>query len=97
MAFLPRGSAHTLTAATPPAPTGVDMLCGAYLLDGSARHPLLDEVPDVVHLPAHVGRHGPLRTAVDLLGTELDAPARPGSDGVLLTLLDLLLLYILRA
>ncbi|MEV5322923.1 AraC family transcriptional regulator [Nonomuraea sp. N2-4H] len=85
------------SAAGGPGAVSVDMLCGAYLLDGSAQHPLLDDLPDVVHLPAHVGRHGQLRAAVDLLGTELDAPARPGSDGVLLTLLDLLLLYILRA
>mgnify|MGYP001265996271 CR=1 FL=1 len=115
MAFLPRGSAHSLShaplshaplpggpataspAAPAEGPVSVDLLCGAYLLDGAARHPLLDDLPDVVHLPARVGRHGPLRAAVDLLGAELDTPPRPGSDGILLTLLDLLLLYMLRA
>ncbi|MBP2708004.1 helix-turn-helix transcriptional regulator [Microbispora sp. RL4-1S] len=38
-----------------------------------------------------------LRAAVDLLGSELRRPPRPGADAVLPTLLDLLLLYILRA
>ncbi|NUR90398.1 MAG: AraC family transcriptional regulator [Nonomuraea sp.] len=105
VAFLPRGSAHGLAAdpstpvsGEPPAdrPTVV-LLCGGYLLDGSAPHPLLNDLPEVIHLPTRVGRHRELRAAVDLLGVELDGDARPGSDSVLLTLLDLLLLYILRA
>jgi AraC-like DNA-binding protein len=75
---------------------GMVMLCGAYLLDRSRSHPLLGELPDVVHLPARVGRHPALRAAVDLLGAELER-ARPGADGVVPALLDLLLLYILRA
>ncbi|MFB9469477.1 AraC family transcriptional regulator [Nonomuraea salmonea] len=95
VAFLPRGSAHTLAGCD--GSPAVEMLCGAYLLDGSAAHPLLDDLPDVVHLPARVGRHGQLRAALELLGAELDDDDRPGSQAVLLTLLDLLLLYILRA
>jgi AraC-like DNA-binding protein len=91
VAFLPRGSAHGLDGER------VVMLCGAYLLDGSAPHPLLDDLPDVVHLPARVGRHEELRAAVGLLGAELDRDGRPGADAVLPTLLDLLLLYVLRA
>ncbi len=78
-------------------PPTVVMLCGAYLLDGSRPHPLLDELPEVIHLPTRVGRRRELRAAVELLGVELDSDPRPGSDAVLLTLLDLLLLYILRA
>ncbi|WP_254716610.1 AraC family transcriptional regulator [Actinomadura sp. WMMB 499] len=78
-------------------PPTVAMLCGGYLLDGSAPHPLLDDLPEVVHLPTRVGRHSELRAAVELLGVELAGNARPGSDTILLTLLDLLLLYILRA
>ena len=75
---------------------GMVMLCGAYLLDRSRSHPLLAELPDVVHLPARVGLHPALRAAVDLLGAELER-SRPGVDGVVPALLDLLLLYILRA
>ncbi|MGW4802443.1 AraC family transcriptional regulator, partial [Nonomuraea sp. NPDC004297] len=78
-------------------PPTVVMLCGAYLLDDSGPHPLLHDLPEVIHLPTRVGRHRELRAAVELLGAELDDDARPGSDTVLLTLLDLLLLYILRA
>ncbi|MEU3840755.1 AraC family transcriptional regulator [Streptomyces sp. NPDC028635] len=72
------------------------MLCGAYLLDRSRAHPLLTELPEVVHLPARVGVHGSLRAAVELLGQEL-AQCRPGSDTIITSLLDTLLLYILRA
>jgi AraC-like DNA-binding protein len=72
------------------------MVCGAYLLDRSQPHPLLRELPDLIHLRGTVGRHPELRAAVDLLGQELDQ-ARPGTGAVLPALLDLLLLYILRA
>jgi AraC-like DNA-binding protein len=113
VAFLPRGSAHGLAdASSTPAsePPGIGygdeesgrepattMLCGAYLLDRSGPHPLLGDLPEVIHLPARVGRHPELRAAVELLGAELRRPPRPGADAVLPTLLDLLLLYILRA
>jgi AraC-like DNA-binding protein len=78
----------------PPGPTIT--LCGAYLFDRSTSHPLLRELPDVVQLSSRSNRHHELRAAVDLLGMELRQPRRiPGL--VLPTLLDLLLLYILRA
>lgn len=72
------------------------MLCGAYMLDRSRPHPLLGELPEVIHLPATIGCHPALRAAVDFLGQELQQ-ARPGTGAVLPALLDLLLLYILRA
>jgi AraC-like DNA-binding protein len=75
---------------------GTVMLCGAYLMDRSRSHPLLDDLPDVIHLPARVGRHPALRAAIDLLGSELEK-TRPGADAVVPALLDTLLLYILRA
>ncbi|MCO5992923.1 AraC family transcriptional regulator [Actinoallomurus rhizosphaericola] len=74
-----------------------EMLCGAYRLDQSRPHPLLTELPDVVHLPARVGAHPALRGAIELLGHELSARPRPGRDAALTGLLDLLLLYMLRA
>ncbi|MCL7426823.1 AraC family transcriptional regulator [Streptomyces sp. YS415] len=85
----------------PPDPVGSGppttvMLCGAYHLDRSRAHPLLTELPEVVHLPARVGTHRSLRAAVELLGEELAEP-RPGSDTIVTSLLDTLLLYILRA
>jgi len=113
VAFLPHGSAHGLAGGpTPPPPAApasltdpslalgvgdVELLCGAYLLDRSRAHPLLRELPDVIHLPLRVGRHTALRTAVELLGDELEQERpRPGGDAMLPALLDVLLLQILR-
>jgi AraC-like DNA-binding protein len=81
-----------------PSPSGsvTELLCGAYLLDRSRPHPLLADLPDIVHLPAHVGRHPRLRAAVDLLGAELSEP-RAGATASVSALLELLLLYMLRA
>ncbi|MGW2521949.1 AraC family transcriptional regulator [Streptomyces sp. NPDC001617] len=72
------------------------MLCGAYQLDRGRTHRLLSELPEVVHLPACVGAHRSLRAAVELLGMELEERA-PGSDAIVTSLLDTLLLYVLRA
>ncbi|MDT0467779.1 AraC family transcriptional regulator [Streptomyces gibsoniae] len=71
-------------------------LCGTYRLDRSRAHRLLAELPEVVHLPAGVGTHRSLRAAVELLGIELEE-AQPGTDAIVTSLLDTLLLYILRA
>jgi AraC-like DNA-binding protein len=72
------------------------LLCGAYLLDRSRPHPLLADLPGIIHLPARVGRHPGLRSAVELLGHELDHPQH-GTDAIVPALLDMLLLYTLRA
>jgi AraC-like DNA-binding protein len=74
----------------------VEMLCGKYRLDRSRTHPLMAELPQVVHLPHRVGRHPELRSAVDLLAREL-AERRPGASLALPSLLDLLLVYMIRA
>ncbi|MGW3608066.1 AraC family transcriptional regulator [Micromonospora sp. NPDC005161] len=70
-------------------------LCGAYELDPARAHPLLNDLPELIHLPAHLGRHAELRATVDLLAAELERP-RLGTDAVVPALLDTLLLYILR-
>ncbi len=95
----PHGTQHTLrdhgrTDADPGGPTS--LLCGAYRLDRTRSHPLLSALPDVIHLRAQFGRHPALRSAVSLLGDELEDPGQ-GSSAALSTLLDLLLVYILRA
>ncbi|MFL4945999.1 AraC family transcriptional regulator [Streptomyces sp. MMS24-I31] len=74
----------------------VEMLCGKYRLDRSRVHPLMAELPKVVHLPNRVGSHLELRAAIDLLAGELDA-RRPGSCIALPSLLDLLLVYMIRS
>jgi AraC-like DNA-binding protein len=70
-------------------------LCGAYQLDPARAHPLLRDLPELIHLPARVGRRSELRAAVELLGAELERP-RLGADAIIPALLDTLLLYILR-
>jgi AraC-like DNA-binding protein len=77
-------------------PAGTMLLCGAYLFDQGRLHPLLADLPEVIHLRARVGLHQSMRAAIDLLGTELETP-RPGADAIVPALLDTLLLYILRA
>ncbi|MEV7984939.1 AraC family transcriptional regulator [Micromonospora sp. NPDC085948] len=76
-------------------PTAVT-LCGAYQLDRARTHPLLDDLPGLIHLPAHLGRQPELRATVALLAAELQRP-RLGTDAIVPALLDTLLLYILRA
>ncbi len=72
------------------------LLCGAYQLDVNLPHPLLAELPHVLHLPAVPGRYPSLRAAIDQLSVEVERP-RPGSDSIVASLVDLLLLYVLRA
>ncbi|MDJ1135074.1 AraC family transcriptional regulator [Streptomyces iconiensis] len=94
----PHGTRHTLT--DDPGHAGAQgataLLCGGYELDRSRPHPLLGTLPETIHRPSGTGRHQDVSAAVSLLGAELRNP-RPGTDAALPTLLDLLLLYVLRA
>jgi AraC-like DNA-binding protein len=72
------------------------LLCGAYGMHGARTHPLLDELPDIIHLPARLGHRAQLRGAIDLLAAEMESPG-PGTDAVVSALLDTLLLFLLRA
>jgi AraC-like DNA-binding protein len=72
------------------------IVCGAYRLSRSRPHPLLRDLPEVVHLSALPGRHPGLRALVDLLGLELRT-APPGAAAVTPSLVDALLVYLLRA
>ncbi|MRH92223.1 helix-turn-helix domain-containing protein [Nocardia sp. SYP-A9097] len=103
VAFLPRETGHAIgdrpagAHADRDAPGGHEttvLLCGAYILDQSRAHPLLSELPDVIHLPARIGHHTALRGAIDLLGLELDTRQQ---SGVIAPLLEVLLQYMLRA
>jgi AraC-like DNA-binding protein len=71
------------------------IVCGAYQLDYRP-HPVLGELPDVVHLPASATHHPALRATVQQLHAELEAPGT-GSTHIVSELLDLMFLYILRA
>ncbi|WP_030245299.1 AraC family transcriptional regulator [Streptomyces sp. NRRL S-350] len=72
------------------------LLCGNYHLDQGRPHPVVRQLPALIHLPTRHGRHPELAAAVQLLGTELENP-RIGSAGIVPALIDSLLLYILRA
>jgi AraC-like DNA-binding protein len=72
------------------------ILCGAYRLRRHRPHPLLRDLPEVMHLPALPGHHPGLRTLVRLLGDELAAHP-PGAAVVAPSLVDALLVYMLRA
>jgi AraC-like DNA-binding protein len=72
------------------------LLCGGYRLDPSRAHPILRDLPDLIHLPARLGLNPELRAAVEFLGAEIQHP-RLGADTVVTSLLDMLLLYLLRA
>ncbi|MFJ5143078.1 AraC family transcriptional regulator [Streptomyces sp. NPDC088707] len=108
----------------------VEMLCGKYRLDRSHVHPLLAELPALLHLPNRTDRTGRagrtdrsdssdssdsrggtdgtcgpgapagvdpgLRSAIALLGHEVDERL-PGSGVALPSLLDLLLVYMIRS
>ena len=71
-------------------------LCGGYQLDPRHAHPLLRDLPETIHLRAGPGHYPDLRAAVELLGNEISRP-RLGADTVVLGLLDMLLLYVMRA
>lgn len=74
---------------------GFEALCGKYRLDRRGQHPLVAELPAVIHLPARTGDHRELRAAIDLLALEADE-RRPGSCIAVPSLLDLLLVYMVR-
>lgn len=75
-----------------------ELLCGKYRLDRARAHPLLAELPDVVHLPSRPDRHPELHAALGLLAQEAaDDGTRPGTDIAVPGLLDLLLVYLIRA
>lgn len=72
------------------------IVCGAYRLQRHRPHPLLRDLPDVMHLSALPGRHRGLRAMVELLGDELENQP-PGATTVTPSLVDALLVYMLRA
>jgi AraC-like DNA-binding protein len=72
------------------------LICGAYRLGRAREHPLVEELPEVLHLSAAQLPGRGLVSAVELLGGELEQD-RPGRDGVVPALVDAMLLLILRA
>jgi transcriptional regulator GlxA family with amidase domain len=71
------------------------LLCGTYALDWARPHPLIAELPSVIHLPARASVGAPLRAVVGLLDAEVQRDG--GSLGAAVpSLLDLLIIYTVR-
>ncbi|MFC9892570.1 AraC family transcriptional regulator [Nocardia sp. NPDC127579] len=110
--LMPRGSDHVLVDALdspvteqahvgePREITGPgarsELMCGAYALGRQRSHPLLDELPEFVHIPARPDADPGLRGILDVLAAELAHP-RAGTDAAVPALLETLLLFALRA
>lgn len=92
----PSGCQPLVALGDPDQPVSTVLLCGQYQLDQARPHPLFGTLPSVVHLPSRLGQHPSLRAAVELLGGELD-DSHLGADAAVPALLDVLLLYVLRA
>jgi AraC-like DNA-binding protein len=73
-----------------------DVLCGKYRTDRTQAHPLVREMPDVVHVSSRLGRNAELRAAIELLAREAH-PARPGADTLVTSLMDAIFVYLVRA
>lgn len=78
--------------------TATGLVCGSYTFDTDGPHPFLRALPALVHLPAAPGsaRDGALDAAVQLLSGEVENDS-PGSQAVVDRLVDVLLIYVLRA
>lgn len=72
------------------------IVCGAYRLQRHRPHPLLRDLPAVMHLSAPPGRHRGLRAMIELLSGELETQP-PGAAAITPSLVDALLVYMLRA
>lgn len=124
LAFFPRGSAHELSV--PPGSGPTSLICGAYEVNDTWRHPLLTDLPDVYvvrghamsnddhrtdatplspsragdeeyeHHEVHDDRGASARALTQIVVDEIARP-RPGQDTMLASLLDLLMLSVLRA
>src|SRR5690606_6320724 len=73
------------------------VLCAKYLFQDRAKHPLLELLPPLVHLPAQeANRYTQLQLTLQLLDREASDGGR-GSDLVIPRLVDSLLVFVLRA
>ncbi|MCS7478720.1 AraC family transcriptional regulator [Umezawaea endophytica] len=91
--LFPHGAEHALENA---GDGTTQLVCGAYQLDQARPHPLIQDLPDLVHVPARSDRHPNLQTSISLLRDELDHQA-PGNDVVVPALLDVVLVHLFRA
>ena len=87
------GAQRPLTVGTPDDGAAVQYFCGAYLFEGDLFAPLLQTLPNMVHVRPTSG--STLRATVDLIARELDRD-EPGQQTLLDRLLDVALVQVLR-
>jgi AraC-like DNA-binding protein len=78
-----------------PGPRAV-LACAAYKLDVISSHPLLANLPDVIHLPAGAPRGAALEGSIRQVSDEMTDP-HGTSASIVVALIEVLLLRILRA
>src|SRR5438874_10626427 len=73
------------------------VLCAAYDYDHEVAHPLMSQLPPVLHIPAGMpGDDGGVAATLRLLALELGARP-PGSRAAVGRLIDVLLIHVMRA
>nr|WP_223167976.1 AraC family transcriptional regulator [Nonomuraea sp. SYSU D8015] len=77
-------------------PVSAVTLSGMFPVDDKRCRPIINDLPDIIHLPAQLGHQSPLRNVIDLLNGELHKPDI-GTESAIGSLLDTLLLFALRA
>src|SRR5246500_3867441 len=99
---MPEIAGRTLDDGAPPSDVVIEgdgpataWICGGYRLARGVRHPLTSVLPDVVVITAAQARGTGLGAAVDLIAAEAGG-ADPGAPAVMASLVDLLLVYLLR-
>jgi AraC-like DNA-binding protein len=75
---------------------GAVMFCGTYSLERARPHPLIVQLPKVIHLSTRATIGDPVRSVVDLLGAEVDRYG-PSLGAAVPALLDLLIINTLRS
>lgn len=111
LVVFPRDIAHTISGSqqppvkvdNPPIPAGLDetpttsLICGYFDFDSPQANPLLDAMPDVVHIKNEdPGRTSAMNTLLNFITTETEAAA-PGSEAVVDKLTEILFIHVIRA
>ena len=77
--------------------SNVRLLSGHFEFDRAARHPLLRDLPDVVHVRAPGGFDAPLYQALAPLISAEAASRQPGAETIVERLAEIFLVQVLRA
>src|SRR4051794_40164334 len=76
---------------------GTRVLCAAYDYDHEVAHPLMSQLPPVLHIPAGMpGDDGAVAATLRLLALELGGRP-PGSRAAVGRLIDVMLIHVMRA